>query len=596
MANGSVFTPTIETPVAQQQVVSPVRDDTTATAIRGLTPFISEGVKVGIAFNEQSKLEAEFGEIDEELKSLDSQFKSIDQAIKSGGTKGALQMRARSALKSAVASSPILKSKADALYSQYFGGAGASGQGTSGAFSLSPHEQQAQKVGAEIADLELLGYSRDKAMAAVQASRAAEMAKNQADLLANQAKVQEYQVAPIVDSLLVGRDTQAQSQILAHLKTNGTFNPEDKLLFERQLDAQALQLKRQIQKAALNPDGSYSIDASSVQAKMDRVDQQTVALKQMLTDSASLKLVEESNRIANAQVNLAVVQNFPQALVMKKALGDEAFNGFMQALSTGNARQLAFIKAQMPEISEVLGKEFNFTEGLTVKASAKLFEPTNREPLGQMEKVAVGSFMGSNAQYAMEILGKADASQLAGITSVHPQALASTYSPKTQSVRSANKAMANPITEMQRGAMNNFNDLFRTEFGRFPSELEIIIQQQDPQTRLSAETPYVNFSNVPRRIMVNSADGAQLSQEMVNIVADIFRSIEANPETIPEELRGKGLSPAQIATIWINSGMNPENLKFFEPLTEEVNLREDRGFNYRTQQPQEAQADVTEEN
>lgn len=595
MPNG-VFTPTIETPVAAQQVTSPVTVSPTATAIEAFTPAITAGAEIGLAFHGQSKLKEEFDVIDEELGGLDQEFISIDQAIQSGGKKGSLQMRARASLKSAIAANPILKERAEALYSQYFGGAGTGGTGTSGAFSLTPHEEQAQKVAAEIADLEILGYSREKATAAVQAKRNAEVAKNQAELLTNQAKVAEYEVAPLVDNMVVGRSATAQEAILAHLKTSGSFSPEDKLLMERQFDVEAVQLKRQILAAVTNPDGSYSIDGASVQAKLDKIDQQTASLKQMIRDSSSLTLVEESNRVANAQVNLAVIDNFPQALVMKKALGDQAFAGFMQSLSTGNARQLAFVKAQFPEIGEVLDKEFNFTQGLTLRGSAKLLDPSDTQPLGNMERVAVGSFMGSNASYAMEILNKADPSQLSGIASAHPQVLASTYSPKTESVRRTNPKIARSVTEMQRGAMNNFNDMFRTEFGRFPSNLEIVVQQQDPKTRLSSQVPYANFRQQPQRIMVNSADGAQLSQDMVNIVADIYRSIEANPDTIPEELRNKGLSPAQIATIWINSGMEPSNLRFFEPLQETTDINEDRGFDYRTQEPREASADVTQEN
>jgi hypothetical protein len=581
VATGNIFTPTIETQAVAPRVPSPVEDTTTAQAIQAFTPMIAEGVKFGIAKHDMNKLQGQFEGINDELSGLDKQFSSIDQAAKTGGNKAALQVRARAALKTAIAQNPSISSSAEQMFNNYFATTPSSGKGTSGAFTLSPQEKAAQQVKAKVATYQMtFGWDESKALEAVQAEEGAKIAKAKADELANQSNVAQYHVAPIVDSMVNGRAVDANSYVLNHLKTQGAFSPNDKLVYSRKLDAEGAQLKQKFLRSVTNKDGSYSVSPDYVQNQLKKIDDQTTSLKSIVSDSSSVKLLEESNRVANAKMNLTMMQKFPKMMTLHKVLGDAATNSFIQALSSGNTRLVSYIEAQNPELREILGGQFNFTEDLTVDGSVKMLDKDNDAPMTGMEKTATGSFMNSNAQYAMKILEHAGADKLTALGKAHPDSLASTHTPNTKAVREGNPKMANSVSAMQYGVIQHLDESFRDKYGRWPSGLKITVQKSEPEKLGPGYYLMWPRAVQQKRILVSAADGTSLEQEDVNMVAELYRSIEANPDTIPEGLKGKGLSPAQIATIWINAGMDTKNLSKFEPLIQKLSADNMNDNNY----------------
>lgn len=590
MPNG-LFNQSIETQPAQQQVVSPVTANPTAQALQSLAPLVQTGAEIGIGFQQKAKLEGEFDVINEELSGLDRELNGIDQAIKSGANKGALQMRARAALKSAIATSPTLKGHAESLYSNYFGGgggAGGTGGGTSGSFSLSPREEAARALDSEISELVLLGYPEDKAKQAAQVKRQAAIAKDAADTLANEANVNLYQVKPVADSLIMGENVKFQTGLSALLK-EGPLTEEGRIAIGRDIEMGLANIKRSILKSVTNADGQLTISPSALDGMYQDAEDQAEGWKTLVKDNSAVDFYKNKVDIVNSQTQLAAYKHAPQMSIIREVLGDQATSEYIKALGTGNQKLLTFITKNNPELGSLLGGQFNLIEETSLKATANIFNTETK--LTPMENTVIANQMAISPPYAMQILEKAGADKFRGITFAHPQSLAATYSPKTASMR-AKPEITGGITEMQRGALDNFNDLFRSEFGRFPSGLEITVSRQDPRSRRSSNTPYANFAVQPQRISVNAVSGEQMTQEMVNIVGDLYRSIEANPDTIPEPLRNKGLSVSQIATAWINSGMDTEALKYYEPFLE-ATTEAQKSFSYRTPEPAAPSADIT---
>lgn len=572
MANGNIFTPHIETQAVEPAVSRPVEDKTTAMAIEGLAPFASVGAQVGLAMKAKSDLDDQFKGIQSDLHGLDQKFVSISQAAQSGVNKQRLQLRARTELKSAISNNPIINDQAQALYSKYFGGpatggAGA-GTGASGAFSLTPQETAAKELQAKVSKYTLLKMSKDKAIEAVRAEAQGEIAKVQADKLANEDKVGMHQIAPVTDGILNSWASQGQTELLTQLHDKGPLSPQDRVEFNRRIDAEALSTKRRMREAYTNKDGTYSISADDAQKIDDRVDKQAQSLKSMAEDSTSLKVLTDTNNIANARVNLGVIHNFPQTLMLKKALGEQAFNSYIQALSSSNKTLVNYLKAQYPEFSDLIGKEYNFTEGLSITGTAKMFNTDEAKPMTRAEHIAVGHGMATNANLAMHILDKANDSDLKKVAKAHPASLISTTTGATKFVRDTSKKAQSSVSSMQLGALEHFEEDFRDKFNEFPSHLKITVQSEQRPDK--DKNPYGYYMSRPqKRILVSSLDGKDIPQSMVNSVADIYRSIEANPESLPKKLRDLNLSTADKATLWINAGMNLNNLPDLKALEAE---------------------------
>lgn len=597
MPNG-IFNQQIQAQPASQQVVAPVTANPTATAISAATPFIDTAVQVGIGFQQQGQLTEEFDAISSELSGLDQQFSGYAQAIQSGQNKGALQMRARAALKSAVASSPVLRGHAESLYSKYFGGAGTGGGGTSGAFSMTPEEEQAKKIQSEIADYTLLGYSDEQATQIAQNKRAATAAKSQAEKLASQAEVKLYEVAPLVEADLSDQATQFNVALQTELQAGGgTINPETKLTMSRQIDSNLIQAKRRYQQAVTDPStGRLTVSPAAFKEMMTRYETQSASFKELLNDNGQQKYLQDKASTLQANSQVIAYQALPTISVLRAAGGDAFATQALTLAGNGNKLGLEWLKQTNPQYAQFLEGDFKAGGDILVEGTGKLFQQDEQAPvlLTETEGVLVGDSMGSNAQYAMTILEKAGAGTLQHVTKHYPQAIGTTFTPQTQSVRTTKAAaFKQNIQDLQNGVVTRFSSQFRDSFGRFPGGVELVVEQPDPATLRSTSQPYVNFANIKPRISVNLASGEQMSQEMVNMVADLYRSVEANPEAVPDALKGKGLRTEEIVSLWVNSGLSTEQLKFYAPMTDIVSASRSAPFQYGTQRPEVAASEGT---
>lgn len=589
----------IETQAAAQQVAAPVQEVGIGTVLQTYTPIVSDAVQTGIGFYQKGKLEKEVADIHEELKGLDKTFTSISEGIKSGANRRALHTRARAALNAAKAASPMLSDYADELYANYFGSSGVGSSGGAGSFQLTPAEKQAEEMSAQVAEMTMLGWTEDQAVGYLQAVKQGEMAKTYADTLANQSKVNMYQVQPITDSLFVESEAKFQYNLQNSLYANGGTLPQDiKINMTRDIDAWAVQTKARIQKMVTDPKtGAYIISPEEATKMLDRVDLEADSQKKILNDNSYQKFLADRKEIRSNEANIVAIEAYPQLAVIRAAGGDQAANTWLDAKIRNDPRLAKWIESTDPTFRAFFNGDPLVGPRISVKSASKLFGGTEEDQLSgrpirltPTESAVAGGMVASNAALAINILEKA--SNLAGIKSMtenYPQALAATFNNSTQSIRKEKAAtFKEKIQAMQNGALNSFNSLYRSEFGRFPSGIQIVVEKPDLK---KINKSYYNRQRAlqTERITVNTQGGERLDQSMVNIIGDLYRSVKSNPDALPEPL--KVLTPEQAVTVWINSGASLEDIT--EPMVAEI--AEDLGFSYGTEKPAQPVAEAKAE-
>ena len=577
MANGSIFSPTIETQPVAIQAAAPVTAGGVGDIAQTLAPVVQEGASLGRAFVEEGKLEEEFGKIDDELQGLNKQFTNISDAIKTGANRRNLQMRARTALKSAIASSPRLAPKAEAMFTKHFGGGDAgTARGTS-SFQLSPQEAQAEKVASEVAEWEVLGYSPEQAMGAVRAKREAELAKNQATILATKDKVGMSEVMPVVNAGVTDWSVDYNRTVQTMMVDNGgTLTQEMIVNLGRQTDAMGLRKKQELERMLRGKDGRYKVGQAQVDNLYAKIDAEVANQKAIARDNSYQKFITNQQLISTADATVTAIQMYPQVAVLKSLGGDEFAAKFLNANADRNDKVIAFMNERNPAFAEIMSGNFGMVNKISVAGAAKLFPRPDEgitRPVGAVgpngvpellrrltteEAAIVGDQVATDHTMAITTLTEGSPEAMSSLSEEYPAVLAATYSPQTQTTRQMGKGnILENVAQLQFGAVDLLNKQFQRQFGYFPSGLEVIVSPADIPSR-------GNWNPKPK-ISVNATGGERMSQEMVNLVADLYRSIVANPKAVPEKLRG--LPPEQVLAVYVNSGMRPEHVP--EPLIEE---------------------------
>lgn len=589
-----MFDTSITSQAAEQQVTSPVTAGSSADTLALATPLVQTGVKVGMAFHQKGKLDKELGSVHEGLQGLDRQFSNIQEAIKSGQNRRGLEMRARAALKAAVGSSPLLKDYAEGLYSQYFGGASPSSTGTSGgtsAFKLSPEEEQAEKIQMELADLTLAGgYSEEQALGIIQSKRAGQVAKQELERLETESKVNMYQVQPLFDAAVTDWNVNFNVQLQTTMQANGGFLPQDtKVNFAREIDAQLIRQRRQLEKVVKDPrTGMYTVPVSEVTRMLGELDQQAANQKALLEDNSYQKFINDRQLIKNNEAAVTAMELLPQVTVLRKAGGDQFAAEWLNYSMRDNSKARAWLEAVNPEFASIMNMKPAMHNSIAVKGAAALFGGTGdmpTRPLTPTESLVIGDSISSNYALAVGVLERAKGG-LGKVTETMPEALASTYSPKTQNIRDKKATtFKENIQDLQNGAINNVITQFRSEFGQMPHGLRVTAEMENPRT--SGARPYVNVERAltrPASIRVTSDSGLRIPQEMANVVADLYRSVASNPTAVPDVL--KGMKPEEVVSIWINSGQDIRNI----PEPQMAMLVEELGYSYTTRDPGKSRA------
>ncbi|AFE86205.1 hypothetical protein [Salinivibrio phage CW02] len=588
-----MFDTSIQTQAASQQATQGVQE---ADALSALAPAAIDMVKTGVeakgiwdAEKAAQGLEEEFKAVDEEVSGLDKTFKGIKNALQTGGKRRNLELRAKTALAKAQADNPLIADRAEALYMEYFGGAGSTtSSSATGDFQLTAQEEAAQAAEKEIVNLQMAGYSEEQAVGIYQMNKQAEVAETQLNMLQSQAKVNLYQARPAVDATLTNWDVQFNVSVQNAMQEGGGSLPQQDIVnLGRSVDAKAVQMKQKIRMSLTDPDtGSYSVPPSEVDALMQEVDDRAAAQKAILTDNSYQQFIVDRNTIKSNEAAVVAMEKAPQMMLMRKMLPDQAVAQIINYQARGNTKALNMLYAQNPEIKKLMELDPTSSPRFAVQGAAKLFgsvEGIQPDPLSTTESVIVSDLVASNAALATQILEKG--SNLAQLTEQNPDALVATFNQQTKGARKSKaKAMRENIQDLQAGAITKFNTIFRNEFGEFPSGIELVVEERKGALT-SQERPYVNRADpkVRRpRIQVRSVEGLPLSQEMANVVANLYRSVEANPEALPDSL--KGIDPAEAVAIMINSGMDMDKI----PAPAIVEPQKEQGYSYRTPKPPEA--------
>lgn len=589
-----MFDTSIQTQAASQQATQGVQE---ADAFSALAPAAVDAVNTGMqvksiwdAEKAVQGLEDEFGAIDEEVSGLDKTFKGIKNALETGGKRRNLELRAKTALSKAQADNPMIADKAEALYMEYFGGAGSTtSSSATGDFQATAQEELARAAEKEIVELQMAGYSEEQALGIYQMNRQAEVADKQLQMLQNQAKVNLYQARPAVDAKLTSWDVNFNVGVQKAMEANGGSLPQaDKIGLARSVDAQALKMKQQIRMSLTDPEtGSYSIQPAEVDKLLEEVDQRAAAQKAILEDNSYQKFVVDRNTIKSNEAAVVAMEMAPKVMLMRKLLPDEAVSQILNYQMRGNTKALNMLYAQNPEIKKMMDLDPTQSHRIATQGMHKVMEGAQeggtRKDLSAAESIVVSDLVSQNAALATQILEKG--SNLSQITENNPDALVSTFSQQTKGPRKSKaKLMRENIQDLQAGAITKLNTVFRNEFGEFPSGIELVVEERQGALT-SQERPYVNRAD-PRarrpRIQVRSVEGLPLSQEMANIVANLYRSVEANPEALPDALQG--VRPEEAVAIMINSGMDMD--KIIAPAV--VEPQKEQGYSYVTPKPAEA--------
>lgn len=574
-----MFDTELQSKPAEQQV-TPTVSSAGMSAVTNVAGFVGKASpligKAVTAYRDQSALDdldTKLQQVDPEVKGLDQKFSSINQALESGQNRSRLQGAARRELKKAIADRPHIAQRANALYDSYFGGSG-SGASSSGAFKLSPQEKGAQQAEQKISQLQFeTGFSREKAQGILQAQANKTYSDAKLATLNNTSKVNAYQVQPLVDHSITGWSVNFNTQLQTALNNNGGTLPQESIInMNRDIEAQRVTMRQNVQNAITDPKtGRYTVTPEKAESLLKQVDDQADAQKLLLQNNSLQKFVSNAAQTASNEVMVQAIKLLPQVAVLKAAGGEQYATAILQAQVDNNPKLEAYLNKTNPQYSTILNTQPAAMTGFAITGGAKLFGnvktpeadmsdttpqyspiPGTRKKLSPLEAMSYGSIMASNPSVAINTFDKGE--DLGRITSQYPDALSSTYSPRTRNYRKTRAATFNEkVQDLQSGSLNYILKQYRDEFNKFPSGIQVKAEKlpDGPVYRIGGV-----LTKQPK-ISVSST-GGYLPQDIVNAVADLYRSIEDNPDAVPDKL--KGLTPAQITEIMVNSGQDLRDL------------------------------------
>ena len=570
------FNQSIETQAAQGRVTAPVTSGGIGDSVAALAPAALQAAQVGVGFYQKHKLEEEFSGVSEELKDLDGNLAKIDEAIKSGQSRKNLQMRARTALNSAIAASPMLKDAALEMYNKRFGGGtgnaitggGVPAGGGAGSFALTPMEQEAQKVAGQVAEMRLIGFTEEQAMGALHSKKAYEIAKVKADHLALQRNEEDWQrnqaweeSVPVIDALSNEASVSFNLNLQKELMDNGGTLPKESITrMSREIDTWQVNMERQARNMLIDKrTGEYLGTPEEVHTMFKSFKDKAIAQKALLKDNSYQKFLADNKDTMTNQAYMIAAEMYPQLALIRELGGDSAVTEFITAKINGNSKYAAWMRAKLGEYQRLAPDQMARS---SVYAANKIFG-SNDVALTPAEAAAFAEVAATNPQTALMVL-KNSVNSPRALTRNIPASLAITTSPKTRSARANPSAdVVRNVQDLQAGAISNFNSEFSDQFGYMPSGIEVIVQRPDNASVRKAGkagkwVPRQAATLFNEKISVNASQGETLSQEMVSTIADLYRSIKDNPKALPEAMQG--LTPEQAVSVWINSGMSDMNL------------------------------------